>query len=557
MERVSACYHAAMRRPRREGPWVQGLAHAGLALLWLLLFRDALAHLARIYLRADMSVSAVTLLALALLAMRRAWQGSGGRLAGRLRAALLRGPAWRPMPLLVTALATLSYLVAVAVLDVHVLQDALFGLASFGLVGLWMAPRAWRRAWPVCLLAVATLPFGYHLDTFLGYPLRVATAAGVAEGLGARLEGSGLEAVLSIENRVAQVDLPCSGVKGLWTGSLLLLLAALLRGSGLGWRWWAALLTQSLALVAANFLRVLALAAVGLVWEQPVVAGWLHLPLGVLGFAAACWLGLAVLGGGAGSVDGVEDVDEMDRVDRVDARGRPGVEGSARGAGCHNDAPTAAPAVRAPVIRPESWRLMAGLLLCTVAANLALRPRIIADAGQAPRAGQGWAWPEGWRVEPLPLKASDAAWLTADGAAAVERVRFERQGVSGSAILVLAATWRAHHAPERCFQIYGLKLLSDRALSTAAGSATIRWMALGDDSGRPSHAALTWFQGRDGRIIGDYAARIWADLDPGPQPWVLASVLFDRPVAADDPAALALAAELQGSIAATWQGRIP
>lgn len=515
-----------MRRTWRDERWLRGAANAVLALLWVLLYRDALSHLARIYLRADMSFSAVTLLVLALLAIRRALLGAGGSLADRLRDVLLRGPAPRPMPLLVTVLATLGYLVAVAVLDVHVLQDALFGLASFGLIGLWMAPRAWRRAWPVCLLAVATLPFGYHLDTFLGYPLRVATAAGVAEGLGARLQGGGLEAVLSIENRVAQVDLPCSGVKGLWTGSLLLLLAAWLRGGGLGWRWGAALLVQSLALVAANFLRVLALAAVGLAWEQPVVAGWLHLPLGVLGFAAACWLGLAVLGGG-----GEVGVGELDGDDTWASTG---------------------------ACRPAAaWRLMVLLLLGTALANLALRPRVIADAGRAPRAGQGWAWPAGWRVEPLPLKASDAAWLTADGAAAVERVRFERQGVGGSAILVLAATWRAHHAPERCFQIYGLKLLSERALSTAAGSATIRWMGLGDDRGRLSHAAVTWFQGRDGRIIGDYAARIWADLEPGPQPWVLASVLFDRPIAADDPAALALAAELQRSIAATWQGRIP
>lgn len=494
--------------------------------LWLWLFRDALLHLGGIYVRADMSVSIVTLAILSVLVLRRAWRPAGGGLRGRAIGALLRPPEPEVWPLATVGLGVVGYLLVSALLDVNILQDALFGLASFGLLGLWMTPAAWRRSWPICLLALATLPFGYHLDTFLGYPLRVATAAAVADGLGAQLRGGGLEAVLQVENRVAQVDLPCSGVKGLWTGSLLLLLAAWLRETGLGRRWWLALAAQSLALVAANYLRVLILAAVGLIWNQPLLAGWLHLPLGVLGFGAACWLGLALLGRGAGP-----------RPEPL----APGASGDRRSAR----------------LAMSSAGLSALLLLALVAANLAYRPRSAAEAAGAPRVAGGWAWPAGWRVEPLPLKASDAAWLAADGAAAVERVRFERQGLSGSAILVLAATWRAHHAPERCFQIYGLKLLSARNLMADDSGASIRWMALGDDGGHIDHSAVTWFQSRSGVQTGDYSARIWADLTPRPEPWVLASVLFASPVAAEDPQLRALTEELRQSIAATWQGRNP
>ena len=122
-------------------------------------------------------------------------------------------------------------------------------------------------------------------------------------------------------------------------------------------------------------------------------------------------------------------------------------------------------------------------------------------------------------------------------------------------ILVRAGTWRAHHAPERCFEVYGLKQLDSRPVVLDGGG--LREVTLGGADGGPSHGALYWFQSASGRMTGDYAARIWADLPPHREPWVLASVLFDGPVAADGPATRDLVNELRRAIDAGWKGKGP
>ncbi|HRA20571.1 MAG TPA: exosortase O [Anaerolineae bacterium] len=506
---------------RRPGP-TAALANLAIWGLWLWLFRSVLAHLGKIYARQDMSVSLVALIGiLGLLA----WRARGRRPSF---ADWARAPRPRPAPALLALGAALAYLGVARFLDIHILEDALFALGSYGLAGLWVAPSAWRRGWPVLLLLVATLPFGYHLDTFVGYPLRVWTAGAAATILGGRVPaGGGAEAILLLENQVAAVDLACSGVKGLWTGSLLLLAAAWLSGAGLGWRLVLAAAVQNLLLILANLLRVTVLAGVGLGLGQPVVAGWLHLPLGVLGFAAAALVGLRCLRG-------------------------PGI---ARGV----DGETWKPGPPAPDAMPDRLSLTAAILLALLLLNLAYRPRPPIRARAAVSGGgtaSPWIWPATLAVEALPLKPSDAAWLAADGADAVERVRFRHEELRGSLILVRAGTWRAHHAPERCFEVYGLKQL-DSSPVVLEGGGGLRQVTLGGADGRPSHGALYWFQSASGRMTGDYAARIWADLPPHREPWVLASVLFDGPVNAEGPATTDLVNALRRAIDAGWKGSTP
>ncbi|MBK9612467.1 hypothetical protein [Candidatus Amarobacter glycogenicus] len=45
---------------------------------------------------------------------------------------------------------------------------------------------------------------------------------------------------------------------------------------------------------------------------------------------------------------------------------------------------------------------------------------------------------------------------------AAERWRFDWRGLRGSFIIVTSRTWRAHHQPERCFEVYGLSLDDSR-----------------------------------------------------------------------------------------------
>ena len=94
-------------------------------------------------------------------------------------------------------------------LGLNTLSAALFGLASYGLLGLWLSPERWRAGLPAALLLVGALPFGTYSQVYLGYPTRILTARVISAGLGAiGVPAVGVDTILTLEHGVAQVDLP-------------------------------------------------------------------------------------------------------------------------------------------------------------------------------------------------------------------------------------------------------------------------------------------------------------------------------------------------------------
>jgi hypothetical protein len=106
------------------------------------------------------------------------------------------------------------FILAEQYLDITTLSAALFGLASYGLVGLWLRPAYWRLGLPAALLLVGALPFGEHMETFIGYPVRLATARIVSEAhRPGRQLGAGLsaETILVFENGISRWITPAAG----------------------------------------------------------------------------------------------------------------------------------------------------------------------------------------------------------------------------------------------------------------------------------------------------------------------------------------------------------
>jgi hypothetical protein len=160
-------------------------------------------------------------------------------------------------------------------------------------------------------------------------------------------------------------------------------------------------------------------------------------------------------------------------------------------------------------------------------------------------------FPTGMNIEPLPLKPDENEWLTRDGADSADRMRFEYRGISGSMILITSQTWRAHHRPERCFEVYGLTLNDSRA-HLVDPDFPLRFVSLGDaphlnpppvgkeeevplpsGGARGGLSASYWFQSAN-QTTDDYGTRIWADLAPQRNKWVLVSILFDETVDPQD-----------------------
>src|SRR5690606_5647345 len=84
------------------------------------------------------------------------------------------------------------------------------------------------------------------------------------------------------------VDLPCSGMRSSWAGSVFLLGAALVQRRALDLRLGLVAAALAVALFVGNTARVLILAvlALGLAW--PNAAEGVHAPLGVVGFTLSC-----------------------------------------------------------------------------------------------------------------------------------------------------------------------------------------------------------------------------------------------------------------------------
>ncbi len=444
--------------------------------LWLWLYHPVFDYLAIIFTREDFRANQLVLVGVILL------------LASQVRKGHLRPRIDQPpqlyLPALILALGgSALYLLAERFLDVNTLSASLFGLATFGLIGLWMAPRRWQQGLLPALLLIGALPFGEHMQTFVGYPMRLLTAAIVRDGLAAAGVGSiGIDTILVFENGVSQVDLPCSGVKSLWTGMLFLLAATWIERRPLNLRWFLIATVLAALLFVANIARVGLLVVVGQVAGWQLAAEMIHVPLGVIGFVAACLVALALL-----------------RLQKLQG-------------------PVGSPS--STISRPV-W-LAPSLASVILIMAIIYTPRPKTGLAQPP---PSWSFPAELNDEPMPLKPDEFQWLEREGAESADRRRFEWRGISGTMILITSKTWRAHHRPERCFEVYGLSMDDSHTHLVNAGFP-VRYVSLGDGRDRDLLSATYWFQSAK-QTTDDYGTRIWADLAPQRDRWVLVSILFD------------------------------
>jgi exosortase O len=507
------------RRPRID---LLG-AGANLLLLALLLwlYRPVYSYLQIIFTRQEFRTNQIVLIAvLALLALQ-------------LRGKKLRIQLGAPPHLYLPALAMIfsasaAFLLIERFLDINTLSASFFGLAGYGFLGLWISPRRWRQGLPAALLLIGALPFGEHMQTFIGYPVRLATASIVRDGFAALgFPSIGVDTILVFENGISQVDLPCSGVKSLWAGGLFILAATWIDRRQINLRWLGAALAFAILLLAVNLARVGMLVGVGEVAGWRLAAEMLHVPLGVLGFATAC--GAAVI--------------------LLRWTGKPGLPSKeshpspeAKPGGMSPDE-AGTPSEMSGSLPHPAWLvpLLGGVLL---ALSLLYTPRPAA-AGSEPVTN--WNLPAGLQAESWPLTQAEFDWLSSTGALAGDRWRFSWGDVQGTMLFVTGNSWRAQHRPERCFEVYGLSVVNSRTY-LAAPDFPLQYLTLGDGEGREMYSAAYWFQSPD-RVTSDYGARIWSDLAPEREAWVLVTVLFDDIYGPDEPAPAGLYPILRQAVA--------
>lgn len=165
------------------------------------------------------------------------------------------------------------------------LPALLFLLGSYGLMGLFLSPTLWRKGLATAVALAAVVPFWLQFTTGLGFPARILTAQAVEALLHSwHITALSSEDIIVLETGIAHVDLPCSGLKSLWMGTVLLLSMTWLEKRQIGLRWLFVWLVNLSLLVVANIARVLTLVILIYVLRQPALADIVHVPLGLLSF---------------------------------------------------------------------------------------------------------------------------------------------------------------------------------------------------------------------------------------------------------------------------------
>ena len=421
-------------------------------------------------------------------------------------------PALRPIPLTVVLLCLLVQVGLLAHLDIDLLSGLCLVAGAWGLLGLLLSPQRWRQTLPLALATACILPLGPALDLYLGFPLRLATATlihAVLEPLG--LGPGTAETIVVLEGAGVQIDLPCSGVRSLWSGALLWTAATFIERRRIGGRWVLAGALFAGLLIALNAARVLALVLLHS-FGPPVAMEILHVPLGLGAFATAGVLGWAML------------------------RRLPPAPGP--------DPTTIDPG------RPRAPRSL--WVLAAALSALAALPSPAPAAGTALRV----LAPPDPAMEPLALHADEIRLLEQRHAQAAGKWRFSwnpPQGapappLQGQLVMVLSRSWRSQHRPDICHAAHGrtvdreepvllapriparrlhLRHTDDDAGSDDAGS---------DDAGsnEAGSVAYYWFQSAE-QTTNEYGTRIWAALDGHAEPWMMVSVMLDTPADPDDP----------------------
>ena len=151
---------------RRPGQVTANLALLG---LWLFLFRPVYPYIGTIFTRQEFRLNQLALVGvIGLLIYQVRKNGLGLRFGA--------APALYAPALAMLLGSSAAFILAERLVDINTLSASLFGLAFYGLLGLWLEPRRWRQGLPAALLLIGTLPFGEHLQTFVGYPVRLLTA---------------------------------------------------------------------------------------------------------------------------------------------------------------------------------------------------------------------------------------------------------------------------------------------------------------------------------------------------------------------------------------------
>jgi exosortase O len=395
-------------------------------------------------------------------------------------------PAMRPVMMTLLTLAAVFHLYNIHFINMNIISVITFIIGTYLLLSLYF-PSDWRKNSIIpLLLIISALPLSYYAEMTVGFPLRVWSADAVTEFLKMfNIHTVTREAVILIESRATKIDLSCSGMKGLWAGSLFYFGAGWINNSRINIKYIAGYFSILALILTANLVRITVLTVTYTVLGNEKLADFIHEPLGVAGFILACVTAylLFLL---------------PDKKEKIPAETKPEKTGFA----------------------PSAY-----MIVLFSACLLLYSPKKsdIARVAETDLAIKG-----GISTQPLEFTKWEKTVFGYEDTPLAKKYRFSYRGMTGSVLLIQSRSWRSQHNPLFCLQGMGLKVDNYRPLVISQDFTTL----LCSLDNRTRQASF-WFQDRMG-ATDDYSKRIWSGLTGKGDAWVMVSILFDKPYSADN-----------------------
>jgi exosortase O len=347
----------------------------------------------------------------------------------------------------------------------------------YGLLGFVNNPKSWFKGLIPFALLLMTLPFGRHLDVFVGYPLRILSVDVCYTVLKPFLpEINSHSSLLILENRASHIDMDCSGLKGLWVGLISLFLIGWIEKQQRISRWLMAVSSLLLWLVIGNMLRILLLTLIHIVWLAPELDILVHHSTAIFFLLSGVFLAYLLL---------------------------------------RNPKQETLSTVYPQKLKASSsilsFSFSSAYLLILI---LSLSIKTYASVKEVDKHAYLTEnlMTEGWR--PMALSSS-------------ERKIFEREGAKGmkfyqndlQLILIVDGDWRSQHKPELCYELTGYKIADMQAHFL---DNQIRFKELNFHSEEAS--VFFWFQSGT-ETTDDFAQKVWQQLWGKADTWTLVSLL--------------------------------
>ena len=208
-------------------PALSRVATAAVVAAWLWLAWPALLWLGPALGSPDRRVHLAVIAALVALGLRRARTPAAAAIAAPPAQA---PPPLAPLALLLGGACALGLCLGPAHGAPHVVVALLACLGACALAPLLFPSLTRGPFWLYALLSLCLVPSQFHLDALFGFRLRLWTAELIARQLplfGVPVQSAA--SLLVLETGAVHIDLPCSGLRSLWTGLLFFLLLSALR----------------------------------------------------------------------------------------------------------------------------------------------------------------------------------------------------------------------------------------------------------------------------------------------------------------------------------------